>query len=327
MNPQTTEDKPMCAASIKKKLGLVEGVQAYFNFICNASLGEHQNLALGDQLRATEDYNGAIFEVVKVPYPCVVDAQGKVSDYEYFHQTYRYREMDEDIARQNYHETKAQEVKSLAEEGICNVNFAVFNYPLGRDVDDSDSDDDEIDQETKHFQVSFDTRKLPEGHSVETRVWVRKICLISKAEGLTDDKNNRSLTLTIKTIPFTDLIRKQVEILAKCSRSLQATRPDALETKKCSGWRRNYEKCNELMKLYNNPALAKRKVVAFGNTKYGLFLRNPVTYTITASGKNVMQQKTDMLMKAGPETDKTMNLKEALIKEIKRESDCLITDD
>jgi len=322
MNPQTTQEKPMCAASIKKKLQEVEGIQAYFNFISNASLGEHQSLALGDQLRATEDYNGAIFEVVKVPYKCIVDAQGKLSDYLYSPRVLHFPESMELQAREKYTEIKEEEADD-GENGICNVQFVVKDYPLGME-DDSDDDD----EATKHFQVTWDVRTLPEGNSVETRIWVRKICLISKAEGLTDDKNNRSLTLTLKTIPFTKLIDKQRDILTKCTRSLDITKPDALETKKCSGWRRNAQKCEELYKLYHNPALKKRTIVAFGNTKYGVFLRNPVTYTITASGKNVIDQTTDKIKAAGPQVRAVMNVKESLVQELKaKESDCLITDD
>ena len=160
---------------------------------------------------------------------------------------------------------------------------------------------------------------------------MRKICLISKAEGLTDDKNFRSLVLTQKTIPFTELIAQQVTLLQKVSRSLEHTRPTDEKSRKMAGWAVNEKKCKELMALWFNPFLLKGKTItAYSNTKYGLFLRNPVTYTITASGKNVVTQATDKMMDAKKEIAETYDAKEAVVKQLKKvqkDEGCLISEE
>jgi hypothetical protein len=330
MNP--SEPKVFKTASaIKKNLELVAKATAYLTFIKNASTGEHLELELGDQLRTTLDYNGAIFEVVKKPYWCIVNQEGTISDYvrKYKHKVFR--SFEEDEAKEALAFLLANREADVEGWEIEEAHIVRKNFPLGRD-DDEHSDDelDDIDDETHHFRVCWTLRTLPAGHRKEQRVWVRKICLISKAEGLTDDKNFRSLVLTQKTVPFLDLVHQQMELLRKVSRSLEHTRPTDEKSRKMAGWRVNEDRCNELRKLYWNPVLQTKTLTAYSNTKYGLFLRNPVTYTVTASGRNVMTQATDRMLDARKEVTATAVAKESLVKQLKslkKNDECLITDD
>jgi hypothetical protein len=330
MNP-TTETVFKTTTAIKKNLELVAKASAYLTFIRNASTGEHLELELGDQLRATSDYNGSIFEVVKKPYECIVNQDGNLSDYERKYKHRVFRSFEEDEANKALEYLLANREADVEGWEIEEAHIVRENFPLGRD-DDEHSDDEweEIDAETYHFRLVWTLRTLPAGHRKEQRIWVRKICLISKAEGLTDDKNFRSLVLTQKTVPFTDLIKQQMDLLQKVSRSLEHTRPTDEKSRKMAGWVVNEKRCSELRKLWWNPALKNKTLTAYSNTKYGLFLRNPVTYTITASGKNVMVQTTDKMLDARKEVAQVAEAKESVVKQLKKgkkDEGCLITDD
>ena len=327
----TTEKVFKTASAIKKNLELVAKASAYLNFIKNASTGEHLELELGDQLRATSDYNGSIFEVVKKPYWCIVNQEGTISDYvrKYKHRVFR--SFEEEEAKEAVARLRADCDADAEGWEIEEAHLVRENFPLGHDDDEHSEDElDDIDDETHHFRVCWTLRTLPAGHRKEQRVWVRKICLISKAEGLTDDKNFRSLVLTQKTVPFLDLVHQQMELLEKVSRSLEHTRPTDEKSRKMAGWRVNEDRCAELRKLYWIPALQAKTLTAYANTKYGLFLRNPVTYTVTASGRNVMTQATDRMLDARKEVTATAVAKESLVKQLKslkKDDECLISDD
>ncbi len=330
MNP-TTETVFKTAAAIKKNLELVAKASAYLNFLKNASTGEHLELELGDQLRATSDYNGSIFEVVKKPYWAVVDDEsGTLRDYDYqLCESKKFVEGEEDLVDQFWNLKLKEERDALASGlGICDVSKEEWTTT---DVDSDDEGEDFRGFDTiKKYRVTWKVRSIPEHCRREYRVWVRKICLISKAEGLADDKNFRSLVLTQKTVPFTDLIKQQIELLAKVSRSLEHTRPTDEKSRKMSGWRVNEARCKELYSLFYNPAVRGKTLTAYSNIKYGLFLRNPVTYTVTASGKNVMTQATDKMIEAKKEVSQTAVAKESLVKQVKslkKDDECLISDD
>jgi nucleoid-associated protein YgaU len=84
------------------------------------------------------------------------------------------------------------------------------------------------------------------------------------------------------------------------------------------------------MKLWFNPAMKGKTLTAYANTKYGLFLRNPVTYTVTASGKNVVTQTTEKMIEAKNEVTKVAVAKDSVVKQVKslkRDEGCLISDD
>jgi hypothetical protein len=331
MNP-TTETVFKTTTAIKKNLELVAKASAYLTFIRNASTGEHLELELGDQLRATSDYNGSIFEVVKKPYWAVVfNDTGTLTDYAYTKHTKTFDAGESD----DFFTQKLDEMTEALPTGlgICDVSrYEDTVHEYDSDIEE-DEDGNEIIpryEEVRKTVVSWKVRSIPEGCRREFRVWVRKICLISKAEGLTDDKNFRSLVLTQKTVPFTDLIKQQMDLLQKVSRSLEHTRPTDEKSRKMAGWVVNEKRCSELRKLWWNPALKNKTLTAYSNTKYGLFLRNPVTYTITASGKNVMVQTTDKMLDARKEVAQVAEAKESVVKQLKKgkkDEGCLITDD
>ena len=327
MNPTTEEKVFKTTTAIKKNLELVAKASAYLNFVKNASTGEHLDLDLGDQLRTTLDYNGAIFEVVRKPYWAVVfQNDGTLADYAYKSNSVIFSQAEHDDAQALFEEKMAEQRATIqSETGISDVSLHTYPGPA-RSGEESDDENDE-----RHYEVRWQVRSIPEGCRRETRVWVRKICLISKAEGLTDDKNFRSLVLTQKTIPFTELIAQQVTLLQKVSRSLEHTRPTDEKSRKMAGWAVNQKRCDELKSLWFNPFLLKGKTItAYSNTKYGLFLRNPVTYTITASGKNVVTQATDKMMDAKKEIAETYDAKEAVVKQLKKvqkDEGCLISEE
>jgi hypothetical protein len=327
MNPSEKVFKT--ASAIKKNLELVAKATAYLTFIKNASTGEHLELELGDQLRATSDYNGSIFEVVKKPYWAVVfNDTGTLTDYHYERTYKKFVEGEEDQVEALWALMKAREHADVASGlGICDVRKEEWTAA------EEDSDDEDTQTERprmKYYGVEWKERSIPEHCRREYRVWVRKICLISKAEGLTDDKNFRSLVLTQKTVPFLDLVHQQMELLRKVSRSLEHTRPTDEKSRKMAGWRVNEDRCADLRKLYWNPVLQTKTLTAYSNTKYGLFLRNPVTYTVTASGRNVMTQATDRMLDARKEVTATAAAKDSLVKQLKslkKNDECLISDD
>lgn len=333
MNPSETVFKTPSA--IKKNLELVAKASAYLNFLKNASTGEHLNLELGDQLRATNDYNGSLFEVVKKPYWAVVNnLTGTLSDYAYQSFTKTFTEGEEEELEKFWNQKLKEDYDSQYSDGlgVCDVvkEEGITQEAISDDEDDEDTGHFRGFDSIKRYYVRWRVRSIPENCRRETRVWVRKICLISKAEGLVDDKNLRSLVISQKTAPFTDLIKQQIELLGKLSRSLTHTRPKDDKSRKMSGWLVNHNRCEELHKLFCNPALKDKTLTAYANTKYGLFLRNPVTYTITASGKNVVTQATEKLIDAKTEVTKTAVAKDSLVKQIKslkRSEECLITDD
>lgn len=329
MNPTETVFKTTSA--IKKNLELVAKASAYLNFLKNASTGEHLELELGDQLRATSDYNGSIFEVVKKPYWAVVDEYtGTLRDYDYqLCQSQKFVEGEEDLLEEFLAVKLKEERDAVASGlGVCDVTKQEWTN-LEVDSDDEGEDFRGFDS-VKNYVVRWKVRSIPEGCRREYRLWVRKICLISKAEGFTDDKNFRSLVLTHKTVPFTDLIKQQMDILRKVSRSLEHTRPTDDKSRKMSGWVVNQNRCQELQSLWWNPVMKSKTLTAYSNIKYGLFLRNPVTYTVTASGKNVMTQATDKLIEAKKEVAQVAVAKESLVtqlKKVKKNDECLITDE
>lgn len=328
MNPSETVFKTTTA--IKKNLELVAKASAYLNFVQNASTGEHLDLDLGDQLRATSDYNGSIFEVVKKPYWAVVDDEsGTLRDYHYTSHQAKFEEGEEEVVEEFYKQKIKEQMDSDCSDGlgVCDVSREDWTT---YDDDSGDEGDYTEHPMIKKYRVTWKVRSIPEDCRREYRIWVRKICLISKAEGLADDKNFRSLVLTRKTVPFTDLIRQQIELLQKVSRSLEHTRPTDDKSRKMGGWRTNETRCKELMKLWFNPAMKGKTLTAYANTKYGLFLRNPVTYTVTASGKNVVTQTTEKMIEAKNEVTKVAVAKDSVVKQVKslkRDEGCLISDD
>ena len=320
------QEQPMCIPSIKKKLQVVESASAYLTFLHRATATDHLQVKEGEQLRVTADYNGSLFEVVREPFEVLVDGYGKITAYEIRTHHMYFHAVQEEEAKEFY--------ANLGNNpDIVKTKWEVVNFALQSDDSHSQFSEDEMDlieNEDHHYRITYWSRKQPENTTIEKRIWVRKCCLISKAEGLAEDKNNRSLDLSIQTVSLDNLVYKYIQMLNKIQYSLKHHMPHDANTKRYKSWKELEEKRAKLWELFCSPYVQKMKLTAYGNKKYGLFLKNPVSYTITASGANVIMQTVDNMQTSATQVKETSEKKQQVLQQLKprvKDEGCLITDD
>lgn len=325
-NPET----PYSDRTIKKKIETLQGCSTYLTFIKNAFQDDNTALKLGQQLRAVDDYNGTIFEVVREPFKCRVDENGSLSGYV---PTRKVRDFlaSQRMEAEIFYQQMLGKVNIEDEEQmwddvhICDVNFRrVRGEEHESETDDSD---EEVDDDSMYYSVNWVEYVAQPNTSVQERCWVRKICLISRAEGKVDDKNYRSVVLTRKSVSYEELVWREIQTLSKVARSLEQTRPDSKRTRKLKVWTANKELCDQLKETIHDAHYVKKRIEGFYNKKYNLFLKNPNTYQVTSSGAGAVVQMANKLIEAKADIKETMDNKSSVVKELKRKSDCLITDD
>lgn len=287
-----TEEKKMSQKTIQTYLDSIEKMNGFLHELLDKTSRDNTTLKLGDQLRPTEDYNGSLFEVVREPYWCYIGENGRANE-----MIVQRKEVE--FAEEGAQAKDFVEILEKRRVDVDGYEPGVLYVELKQDVmrkyegtpfyDDYDDENEKEDEEGRYYievpvyTVIYSERILPAGWTPERRVWIRKICIISKAEGHTDDKNLRSLPFPLATIPFRNLIDKELTKLIKVSRNLQATRPGAKRVRKTSMRSRNEDKCRELFKLWADPIISEKPVSGFYSEKYGLFLKSDVKYQVSAT--------------------------------------------
>lgn len=339
------ENNPkMTQKTIQNQLDSIISMNAMLNTLISKTNNDNSNLKLGDQLRPTNDYNGSLFEVVREPYNCWVTPEGKAvaiqvrSDYQEFD--------SEEAALEFYNRIQAKQVDAEShDDGYLTIKILVRlwrDYPqrerewVGYDTpvyslqqwkdeieDGYDSDEDFTDMMGQTFynkikyEVHYTHRETPEDFTIETRVWLRKICIISKAEGQSDDKNSRSLPFALCQMPFGDLIRTQIQKLNKISRSLEDTPKTAKRTKKITMADKNRAKLAELEKVWLCPDLIHKPVEGFYSEKYGMFLKSDVKFEVSQTAVNPVQQLAKTALEMEKAVSNTVELRKEVMTELK----------
>ena len=297
-----TENTKMTQKAIQNNLDAIEKMNGFLNNLIEKTNHDNVTLKLGDQLRPTEDYNGTLFEVVREPYWCYVGNGGRAEE-----MTIREHEEamgdaeDGRIEAERYmKELEEQKVDPESwEPGVLSVKLKITKDRVYEDSPGYDFLDDEDEKqdangkyylEVPFYSVVWQERVMPEGCKPQRRVWLRKICIISKAEGHSDDKNLRALPFPVRTITFESLIWKEVQKLTKISRSLEATAPGRKKTAKVTMRTRNAQKYNDLKKIWMDETINKKQVTGFFSEKYGLFLRSDWKYEVTATLVNPLSK-------------------------------------
>jgi hypothetical protein len=291
-----TEEKKMSQKTIQSNLDSIEKMNGFLQELIDKTNRDNITLKLGDQLRPTEDYNGTLFEVVREPYWCCVDESGRAKE-QIIQQ--KEEEFGDDLAQAEDY-MKILEKRKVDPDGhqpgILSVAIRIgkerkyeITTPGYEFYDDDNEKQDENGEyyiEGTVYTVVYKERIQPDGWIPQRRIWIRKICIISKAEGHTDDKNLRSLPFPIRVIPFRNLIMKEINKLSKISRNLEATRLGAKKASKTSMRSRNEEKYQRLFKLWVDPATLDKQISGFYSDKYGLFLKSDVKYEVSARAVN-----------------------------------------
>ena len=293
----------MTQKAIQNNLDALEKMNGFLNTLIEKTNHDNVSLKLGDQLRPTEDYNGTLFEVVREPYWCYITEQGRAIEMDY-------REHDEamgdsgegkDAAERYMKELEARKVDPDGwEPGVIDVCLKVTKDRVYEDVspgydflDDENEKQDENGNyyiEVPFYSVVWRERILPPGYTPQRRVWLRKICIISKAEGHTDDKNLRALPFPLKQFCFENLIQKEIQKLTKISRTLEGTPAGRKKTAKVTMRTRNQEKYNALKKIWMDDNIRLRIVKGFFSEKYGMFLKSDKKYEVTATLVNPLSK-------------------------------------
>lgn len=295
----------MSQQTIKRQLESIAGLSAYFNTLKSKTKNDNVNLSLGDQLRPTKDYNGSLFEVVREPYWCWTDERGRAKEIitQYHFKLFNCHHLAENFVDE-------LEDNEVDKEGMDDGNFDIQLLPLGH-----------IQGGTPQYQVDWKSRTKPLGYKLEKRIWLRKICMISKAEGQSDDKNHRSLSFSVKTMPFSQLIQNECHKLSKISRSLELTDADAKRTRKVSLRKQNQEKLAELWKLWGHPENKYYAVSGFYSEKYGLFLKSDIKYEITTTLINPQTALINSVKEIRENVKDVVKKKSNVITEIKSKSE------
>ena len=279
----TEKVEKMTQKTIKNQLEHIAGLGAFFNTLVCKTKNDNVSLKLGDQLRPTNDYNGSLFEVVREPYWCWIDEQGRASEMtiQQHHQNFG---VDRAAAIRFTEELSYKEIdpEEGHNDGVWDIQMKTHQNRRfrPRTGDDDEFSDDEEDFYSV-YMVEWRSRSMPKDCRPQRRVWLRKICIISKAEGHSDDKNARALPFPIREMTFGHLIEKECEKLSKIARCLERTEGDAKRTRKVSTRTQNIAKLRELREMWMNDLLRKRPVVGFYSEKYGLFLKSDVKYEVS----------------------------------------------
>ena len=298
--------------TIQSNLDKIEKLNGFLKTLIEKTQNDNVNLKLGDQLRPTEDYNGSLFEVVREPYWCYLDEKNHAHDL-FLTQQETYFGDEKEEAQDFYDLLNAQKVsEDGTEDGVLSL---CLNVGKDRVYEDSpryeklDDEDEKQDIEGRYYvevpsySVVWTERKKPENWTYQRRVWIRKICMISKAEGLSDDKNSRALAFPIHTFPFKDLIRKEYQKLSKISRSLELTQKGAKYARKICMASRNRTKLEELLKLWMNPEVNDKMITGFYSLKYGLFLKSDVKYEVSTKTVNPLSKIVQSAVKMNSELE------------------------
>jgi hypothetical protein len=309
-----TEEKKMTQKTIQLNLEAIEKQNAFLQTLIEKTSQDNTNLKLGDQLRPTEDYNGSLFEVVREPYWCYLDEQGRAVNIEILL-------CEEPFAEERL---EAEEfMKRLESKRVDNphdYHLGVIGNPwikIGKQrvyedspgydyLDDDDEKQDSNGQyyiEMPTYTVCWNEKKCPGGIIPQKRVWLRKICIISKAEGHTDDKNMRALPFPLKTLCFERLISKELQKLEKIGKTMSALNEN--HDRRGSRKAENRKKWTQLFQLWADRDLRERQVTGFYSDKYGLFLKSSVIYEVVARAVNPLTKLIDDVqqIKSGSKTD------------------------
>lgn len=286
----------MTQKAIQNNLDALEKMNGFLNTLIEKTNHDNVSLKLGDQLRPTEDYNGTLFEVVREPYWCYITEQGRAVEMDFREHDEAMGDSDEgkDVAERYMKELEARKVDPDGwEPGVIDVRLKVTKDRVyeetspGYDfLDDENEKQDENGKyyiEVPFYSVVWRERVMPDGYKAQRRVWLRKICIISKAEGHSDDKNMRALPFPIRTMKFETLVWKEVQKLTKISRSLEATPAGRKRTVKVTMRSRNEQKYNDLKKIWMDKEINEKQVTGFFSEKYGLFLKSDKKYEVTAT--------------------------------------------
>ena len=323
-------NEKMSLKAINNNLELIASASAFLNTLRRKALSDNTTVYLGDQLRCTTDYNGTLFEVVREPYWCWLDDTGRASEF-----------LSEDCEDEYLTLAEAEEGLRITKSIWCddeeNYEKSEFqgwlkggtihkkkveqdrrqqNRPEGYEMSDDDSSDEEQEPEYRYV-VKYSVWFRPTGTKYERRIWVRKICLISKAEGYTDDKNHRSLPFPIRTIKFGDLIMTERQKLNKISRCIEATNPGERITKKKSLYQQNKKRLEELRNLWCNEHLNNTPVKGFFSEKYGLFLKSDSKYNVVIEGQNALKGMIDEVKEIREDVKDTIVKKREVLTELK----------
>lgn len=328
----TDTNEKMTLKTITHNLEMIASASAFFTTLRRKALSDNTTLSLGDQLRCTTDYNGTLFEVVREPYWCWLDDKGRACEFitqdaEDEYTTLKEAEEALEVVKSIWGDDEENYEKSEFQGWITDVSIVKRkveyeprqqNRPEGYEMDDDVSVSSDEEQEPEYrYVVKYKCHFRPPGTKFERRIWVRKICLISKAEGYTDDKNHRSLPFPIRTIKFGDLIWSERMKLDKISRCIEATNPGERKTKKKSLYQENKKRLEELMKIWCNRVLNDTPVKGFFSEKYGLFLKSDSKYNVVIEGKNALKEMIDDVSEIREDVKDTIVKKRDMIAELK----------
>ena len=308
----------MTQKAIQNNLDALERMNGFLNTLIEKTNHDNVSLKLGDQLRPTEDYNGTLFEVVREPYWCYINEQGRAveMDFREHEEHIGYKKEDAEAFMKTLEAQKVNE--DDWQPGVIDVRLKSAKeriYENAVDYDLLDDDNEKQDEEGRYYidvmcySVVWRERVMPDGYKAQRRVWLRKICIISKAEGHSDDKNMRALPFPIRTMKFETLVWKEVQKLTKISRSLEATPAGRKRTVKVTMLSRNEQKYNDLKKIWMDDAINEKQVTGFFSEKYGLFLKSDKKYEVTATLVNplskLIQDAKDIKVQAESEKEQS----------------------
>ena len=296
-----TDETKMSQKTIKNNLEAIEKKTAFLQTLIEKTSLDNTNLSIGDQLRPTEDYNGSLFEVVREPYWCYIDDKGKAVNI----QTVLCEQ--EFVEEREHADDLLKRLESQRVDNEDDYHLGVIGNPWIKqgtmkvyegehtNYDDFNDENEKIDAdgnfyiEVPTYTVCWHEKRCPAGVFPQKRVWLRKICIISKAEGQTDDKNCRALPFPLRTIPFQSLISKELQKLDKISKTMSAIQENGRAKRTMA----NRRKFLDLLKLWADPTLKSRPVTGFYSEKYGLFLKSAVSYEVSTRTVNPLTKLID----------------------------------
>jgi hypothetical protein len=316
----TEKVEKMTQKAIKNQLESVAAMSAFYNTLISKTKNDNVALKLGDQLRPTNDYNGSLFEVVREPYWCWISEDGLASEMaiNYHHRNFH---TDKDAAVRLTEELACRLIdpEHGCEDGVWDIELLSHQVrrtrpQQGEGWDDLSDDEDDF---YPIYLVEWKSRETPVGCKPQQRVWVRKICIISKAEGHSDDKNARALPFPVRTLLFRDLVIKEIEKLSKIARCLERTETNAKRTRKVCLRTQNKAKLQELRELWLNDTINKRPVTGFYSEKYGLFLKSDVKYEVSTTHVNPVTALLNSVKDIKEEVKEVVQHKRELMSELK----------